>query len=216
MESWIINKIGLKPEEEVVEVVRSSFLPLWPNILFSFLFIAIAFFFMFPLFRLGYWGIALFAVLIFIGIYYGIKKFSLWYFNVFILTNERVIDIEQKGFFDRTVSEVSYEKIRDVSYRRKGFFETIFRYGSVRIQTSIDKLELEVKKIKNPKDIHELILDLCEREKEEKKLSRDKDGSRDSEKFLDEIKEDISSLETEHLRELLRFIREKIKQQIRE
>ena len=66
-----------------------------------------------------------------------------YYLDVWLVTNERIIAMEQKGLFNRVVSELRLNRIQDVSSEVRGFLATIFKYGRIRIQTAseIDRFE---------------------------------------------------------------------------
>lgn len=55
---------------------------------------------------------------------------------MFVITNTRVIGIEQKSFLDRTVSECSLGQVQEVNSATKWFFANILNYGTVNIQTA--------------------------------------------------------------------------------
>ena len=221
MENRIINKINLRPEEEIIQVVRRYFLTLWPNIGLSLLLILVPFFFLFPLFRLGYWGVIIFSFLILSGLFYGIRKIAIWYLNVFVITSKRVIDIDQRGFFDQIVSEVSHKKIKDVSCRIKGFWQTIFHYGKVRVKTSIDNLELEFSGVKNPEAVQDTILDearLKEREENEdgEDIARDEDFSEEESYISDEefesVEESVREMSEEQLEDIYKMTKNRLRE----
>ena len=71
---------------------------------------------MFLLFRWQTVGLIIFLFLLAIGIIILIRLIVSWYYNAFLITNERVILYRQKGLFNREVSEVEYQKIQDVAY----------------------------------------------------------------------------------------------------
>lgn len=98
-----------------------------------------------------------------IGIFILIKTIFIWKKNVLIITTDRVVDIDQRGFFDKVVSDVPYGQIEDVSGRIKGFWGTIFRYGSLQIQTGNGKVQIVVEKIKQPVYLQQEINELRER-----------------------------------------------------
>lgn len=156
----IIKKINPKAGEEVAAVVRHFGLTFWPQILAVALLIILPFFFIFPLFKWGAWGVGLFLFLILLGIVYAVRTFVVWYYNAFVITNFRIIDIDQRGIFLRVVSEAAYEKIQDVSYRRKGVWQTIFRHGDVRIQMVGSDTGFEIKNVRKPGEVQELISSL--------------------------------------------------------
>jgi len=65
--------------------------------------------------------------------------FSAWtdyYLDVWQVTDRRIIDIEQKGFFSRDEATIRFENIQDITIDTRGFFATIFNYGDIRIQSA--------------------------------------------------------------------------------
>src|SRR3989344_929843 len=65
--------------------------------------------------------------------------FILWmdyYLDVWIVTTERIIDVEQQGMFRRTASEFPIINIQDVTIEIPGFTATLLHYGTIRIQTA--------------------------------------------------------------------------------
>jgi membrane protein YdbS with pleckstrin-like domain len=174
MNNLIIKKINPKAGEEMMAVVRHFGLTFWPQILAVALLIILPFFFIFPLFKWGYWGVGLFLFLIFLGVLYAVRTFVVWYYNAFVITNLRIVDIDQRGFFERIVSEAPYEKIQDVSYRRKGIWQTIFRYGNVRIQMSGTDSGLEIKNVRGPERVQELISRMAHLDFKKQKMAGDK------------------------------------------
>jgi membrane protein YdbS with pleckstrin-like domain len=157
------KKVKLKESERIISLVRRYSLTLfWWFVLIALLFV-IPFFFMFWLFRHGWWGQALFIVPVFLGIMLIIRTIFIWQKNVFVITTHRLIDIDQRGFFDQVVSEIPYDQIEDVSGRVKGFWGTIFRYGIITIQTGSGKVQIIVEKIKQPLYLQQEINELRER-----------------------------------------------------
>lgn len=153
-------KKNLKENEELVVIVRKYPLVFLGPIMITAIFIIAPFFFLYPLFHAGWWGIALFFLFLVFGIIYGIRQFIIYSFNVFVITNKRIIDIDQRGLFDRVFSESSYDKIQDISFRIKGVLQTFFHYGSVIIQTASSDANLELEGIKDPAKIQEIISEI--------------------------------------------------------
>lgn len=88
------------------------------------------------------------------------KQIFKWYFNVFLVTNTRVLDVDLVGFLYRNVAEAQLTQIQDVSHRQGGLFGIIFDYGSVFVQTAATRQELELTKVPHPGRVHDLITDL--------------------------------------------------------
>lgn len=151
--------VRMKEGETIKRVVRQYWVVHMPAAAVAAFLIYAPFFFMIPLFSMGSWGKTAFFVSIAVGAVYTVRLFVIWYWNAFVITTRRVIDIDQRGFFDRLVSEATHDNIQDVSYRVKGLLGTIFRYGTVVIQTAGTHTNLELHNIRDPKEVHYLITD---------------------------------------------------------
>lgn len=212
MKDLIIKKISPKAGEEIIAVVRHYGLTLWPKILAAILLFTLPFFFIFPLFKWGYWGVALFLFPILLGIIFALKTFIVWYYNAFIITNRRVIDLDQRGFFERIVSEAPLETIQDVSHRRKGIWQTIFCYGDVRIQIADTDTGLEIKNVRAPEITQQLISDLLHPARRKPDGTPDLSIAPPNDEEFKIIKENIADLSEKQLEELDGLVREKIRQ----
>lgn len=76
-----------------------------------------------------------------------------YFLDMWIVTNERIINIEQNGLFARTVSEMRLNQVQDISSHTHGFLETFLTYGDVTIQTAGEKLQFHFKNIDNPDEV---------------------------------------------------------------
>lgn len=149
--------VKLKDGETVVRIVRNFWLTYVGPFLFAFLLFAAPFFLMIPLFKMGSWGLGVFVVSLVAGLLVALRQAIIWYWNASVVTTQRVVDIDQRGFFDRTVSEAVFEKIQDVSYRVKGFWNTMLNFGTVVIQTAGATTNIELTNVRDPKEVHHLI-----------------------------------------------------------
>jgi membrane protein YdbS with pleckstrin-like domain len=149
--------VTLKEGETVLRIVRQCVLIYVPYFIVALLLVCAPFFFMIPLFSLHIWGLVVFCFSVFVGLIYGARVYTEYYWNVFIITTRRVIDIDQRGFFRRTVSEAPYEKVQDVSFAIAGLLDTTFRYGTIVIQTAGAHVNLELTHVHRPQNIHHLI-----------------------------------------------------------
>ncbi len=156
----IFNAIQLKPDERVIALHRHYGWTYAGVVALSFILIVIPFFLLAPLLARGFWGTVIFSVLLAIAVWYSLRQALVWHGNVFAVTDRRVVDIYQHGYFDRIVSEVTYAKIQDVSYRIKGVFPTLFHYGTVKIETIGNAANLELTRIKNPEQLVDLLNEL--------------------------------------------------------
>ena len=97
-----------------------------------------------------------------------------YYLDSWIVTNRRILNIEQNGLFGRTVSELRLYRIQDVTARVNGFTKTMFNFGEVEIQTAGERERFMFEEIPNPNEVAKTILELSETDRtdhiEEEKL----------------------------------------------
>jgi hypothetical protein len=86
----------------------------------------------------------------------------MYYLNTYVITIDRIVDINQVGLFNHTISELNLEKIEDVTSEVHGILGHIFDYGTVYVQTAgtVDRFEFD--NVPNPGKITKVILGLYE------------------------------------------------------
>lgn len=85
-----------------------------------------------------------------------------WYFDVWIVTSERLIDIELINLFKKQVSELHIAQIQDVRAEQSGLLATFFNFGNVICQTAGVSSFFALRSIPRPEEASGLILDLHE------------------------------------------------------
>lgn len=83
---------------------------------------------------------------------------TMYLLDVWIITNHRVIDSEQHGFFNRTVAELSLAKIQDVSTQINGSMATWLKFGSLDIQTAGANEKFSLKQIPDPVGVKDQLM----------------------------------------------------------
>ncbi|MDD4606862.1 MAG: PH domain-containing protein [Patescibacteria group bacterium] len=164
----------LRENENILKSAHPHPLTFTWSILIAILLLLGGFFFMYPLFQKGTWGIALFVAMIMIGFILILRIYVSWFFSELIITNFRVINLMQQGLFHRQVVEVDYDKISDVDYQVKGIFRTLFQYGDINVQILPNK-KITIQNIAKPKIDQNLISQICQEQRQarqaiEKKL----------------------------------------------
>ncbi|MCX6761712.1 MAG: PH domain-containing protein [Candidatus Moranbacteria bacterium] len=89
--------------------------------------------------------------------------FIIWidyYFDVWIVTNERIVNIEQNGLFSRDVSELELERVQDITVEVLGIIPTFLNYGDLYVQTAGETERFIFKHVPNPYGIKDLIMNL--------------------------------------------------------
>lgn len=94
----------------------------------------------------------LFMVLIFFFIWTD------YYLDVWIITNHRIIDIEQKGFFKRTASSFRLDRIQNITIEVNGFVATMLGYGNIHVETAGESKGFTIPNALHPEDVKQLIL----------------------------------------------------------
>jgi len=94
------------------------------------------------------------------GILLGILVFSpswvSWHFSVFIVTDQRFIQITQKGLFHRAVSDLGLSQIQSVNYVVSGLQETLLGFGTMNMQTYVG--DLVIHDVHHPAKIQKKLL----------------------------------------------------------
>ncbi len=88
------------------------------------------------------------------------EAFLLWFFNVYIITDKRVIDVDFHGLWRKRVSETSLDNVEDATYETNQFLHVIFDYGDINIQTAAEKREFEFHGIPKPGEVHDILTNL--------------------------------------------------------
>jgi len=96
------------------------------------------------LFWLPIGGLALGLILFF-------YHFILWYFTMYIVTDQRIRQVTQKGFFGKDVIELHLSKIQNISYNIPGFTGEVFQFGTIVIQTFVG--DLVINQVEHPNKI---------------------------------------------------------------
>ncbi len=85
-----------------------------------------------------------------------------WNFSVYIMTDQRFIQITQRGFFHRSYNDMSINQITSVNYEIKGLQETLLGFGTIVVQTYVGDLTIHevYHPAKTTKKISQVLKDL--------------------------------------------------------
>jgi hypothetical protein len=105
-------------------------------------------------------------VIVFGGIYslavlcLALFGFVNYYLDVFIVTNERIVDIKQNGFFKREIAELHLHQVQDVEAKVEGVLQTMFHYGNIFIQTAGERENFVFEDVPHPYTLAKKIVEL--------------------------------------------------------
>jgi len=152
-----------KKGEEVVEVIRKSFYTIFPGIFKSLSFslpaIYLLIFVDIPLLTIVSfaWIVILLAFLLYLWL--------IWYYDVYILTTDRIVEVKHHSLFIKEVKELTLDKAQDVNYSTEGFLSTILGYGTVSIGSN-NASAVKMIGVGSPREIQKIILELMGEEGE--------------------------------------------------
>ena len=93
-----------------------------------------------------------FLALILVGIFGFLYSYMLWYFSIYIVTNQRIRQISQRGLFKKSVVDLGLDKIQSISYGVSGIRAGLMGYGTIVIQTAVGDLVISM--VKNSEKIY--------------------------------------------------------------
>lgn len=92
--------------------------------------------------------------------FFGFLIWVDYYLDVWLITNKRVVNIEQRGLFVRHMSDIFLFRVQDTTSEVKGFFPSILNYGDVYVQSAGERERFLFHKVPNPYDIKDIIMDM--------------------------------------------------------
>ena len=99
---------------------------------------------------------------------YVFERFLTWYFNVFIVTDERIIDIDFYSLIYKEFSVAKIDQIQDVTFTQGGVVRALFNFGTIFIQTAAEKREFDLKDVPQPRKVTKFIHEMMTEEELEK------------------------------------------------
>ena len=160
--------LGKEDDESVVLILRKHWQFLLPTILECIFLLLLPFILSVIIPNLpnrGLFVFSLFLVSLLISLSLLIYRYVRWFYNVNIITDQRVIDMDFETLFSHKTTEARLEKVEDITFKQIGILSNLFDIGSIYIQTAGAKSEIESKGIHNPKQVQDILSDLLESKK---------------------------------------------------
>ena len=92
-----------------------------------------------------------------VGLLLFFYHWMMWYFTVYIVTNQRIRQVTQKGFFGKDVVELRLSKIQNISYNIPGFTGEMLGFGTIVIQTFVG--DLVIRYVEHPEKTYNKLQD---------------------------------------------------------
>lgn len=97
-----------------------------------------------------------------------LESFLTWFFNVYIITDERIIDVDFLSLIYRNISSAKLDNIEDVTATTGGAIRALFNFGTVSIQTAAERREFEFEDVPQPSQVTKLVNEMLLEEEREK------------------------------------------------
>lgn len=81
---------------------------------------------------------------------YAFANFASWFYNIGLITNKRVADVDFTSLTFINVAATAVEEIEDTEFTQHGIFATFFDYGDVTSRTVAGNNEFVFEKIPHP------------------------------------------------------------------
>ncbi|MBI4837041.1 MAG: PH domain-containing protein [Candidatus Portnoybacteria bacterium] len=88
-------------------------------------------------------------------IFYNVMIYML---NTVVVTNRRIIENQQLGFFKHTVSEMALNRIQDITVSVFGVVAEFLKFGDIEIQTAGEEKKFFFHLLPNPRAIKDMIM----------------------------------------------------------
>lgn len=92
------------------------------------------------------------------GVFYSIYQWYLWNNGVYIVTNQRVIKIDQINLFSRLISEAEIDRIQEISTQISGPIHTMLNFGTIKIQTASNTGMMDLEDVPDPYNMQQEIV----------------------------------------------------------
>jgi uncharacterized membrane protein YdbT with pleckstrin-like domain len=94
----------------------------------------------------------------FLAIIVFMPSWITWFYSVYIVTDQRMLQITQKGFWKKSVVDISLNQIQMVNYEVSGFQETMLGFGTIMMQTFVG--DLVIHEVHHPAEIQKKMLEV--------------------------------------------------------
>ncbi len=146
-------------EEEILLVLRAHPITQVPWILNGIFIIVLLIFinlFAASIFSVGQLFIFNVGVVAFVFAYYWFNFLS-YFFNVGIVTNRRVVDVDFHAVIHKEITEARINKVEDITAKSGGYVASLFNFGNVFVQTAGNELNIEFGSVPRPSDVVKII-----------------------------------------------------------
>ncbi len=108
------------------------------------------------------WRLALLAWTVAV-LLYGINRYVLWLLNALVITDRRIIKVNYRTIFQKTVSDIPLENISHLQYRTRGLLSSLLHYGCVDVYVRGVHQFISLEDVRNPEELNGFLQQLVGR-----------------------------------------------------
>lgn len=153
--------IELHRHEQILASLRGLKILLWRRLAIGLFFIFVLFYYAVPLWSFGIIGAIIFLAVLGFSAFHIATAWTTWRHTLFMITDERIIDIHQKNLFKREISEVQLSQIKELSVEKSTTVDKLFGSGTLHIKVDASlSYDLEIIHLPQPHVVVDLLQEL--------------------------------------------------------
>jgi len=166
-----VNFNGMEDNEKVVLLIRANRFFLYLRFLVTIVTAILFYIVMIFLLRtigdaidipLGVYYFELFLITLGVTIFMLITSFISWYYDLFIISTNRILDLDVYGMGSASWTTARLENIEDVEVKNKGLLQMLLKVGDLYLQTAGKEAKIELKNINHPLEVQDIIMDFSQ------------------------------------------------------
>lgn len=154
--------IQLKPDERIVLVIREYSIMFLPSLAIAGVVYFSLMFLLYFFVQKGVVGISVWCTLLVLVLLYSVRRWWLWYYEIFIVTNKRCIDMQRPGLFSKVVKDIPWSIVDDIQFSQRGLCATIFHYGSITLVTTAHE-SIQIQHVYQPGSVRDILAQYVEK-----------------------------------------------------
>lgn len=158
-------------KEEIILLLRRHWITNLPRLILALILMAAPFFFnLIPGLStlMVLYGAMVRALWYLFTFAFVLESFLSWYFNVNIVTDERIVDIDFYSLIYKEISHCKIDKIQDITFTMGGVTRLLFNFGDVIIQTAGEIPVFKFEAVPRPDLVVKKLNELLIQEEQEK------------------------------------------------
>ncbi len=155
----LARKINLGQDERIDQVIYQHYFRFIGKYFFAAILLLSISFFSVWLLHHDWWGEALLIGGITIGFYTLVRTWLVHTGNLLVITSERVVRVQRRGWFDELVTSIAFEAVSNTTIRRQGIWGRFFKYGTLVLYSAEDGLALEMSFVPDPELVEQSLFD---------------------------------------------------------